>query len=149
VTSQTPERAFQQTFVALLEAHRWVTDHTYPLRTKTGWRTGSTLKGRPDILALRDGWQIVAELKAKGGTASPEQVAVLSLFALVPGVRAWLLIETAPTRMLQKWIEAPEGAPAVHGFDPMEPADARRVIALSKLRKRGNAGQPGALQLPL
>ena len=149
----TPERAFQQAFVALLEAHRYVVDHTYPLRTSGGqWRTGSTLKGKPDLLALRPPWMLAIELKAKGGTLAEVQRAVLSVFAAMPQARAWVLYETAPTRMLTTWIAEPEAAPATHGFEVMDLVEARRVIAASRLRRRrsgrGSRGEASG-QLPL
>jgi hypothetical protein len=148
----TPEKVFQQGFVALLEAHRYVVDHTYPLRTRDGWRTGSTLKGKPDLLALRPPWLLAIELKAEGGTLAEVQRAVLSVFAGLPMARAWVLRETAPTRMLQTWIAEPEAAPAVHGFEVMDLVEARQVIALSRLRRRpsrrGSRGEASG-QLPL
>lgn len=149
---QTPERAFQQGFVALLEAHRYVVDHTYPLRTKDGWRTGSTLKGKPDLLALRPPWMLAIELKAQGGRLEEVQRAVLSVFAELPMTRTWVLRETAPTRMLTTWIAEPEAAPVVHGFEVMDLREARQVIAASRLRRRpSRRGSPtaGSEQLPL
>ena len=148
----TPERAFQQVVVVLLVAHRDVVDHTYPLRTSSGWRTGSTLKGKPDLLALRPPWLLAIELKAQGGTLAEVQRAVLSVFAALPMTRAWVLKETAPTRMLTTWIADPEAAPATHGFEVMDLVEARQVIAASRLRpRRSRRGSPtgGSGQLPL
>lgn len=147
-----PERAFQQDMVALLEAHRYMVEHTYPLRTRDGWRTGSTLKGKPDLIAIAPPWLLAIELKAKDGTLAEVQRAVLSVYAALPMTRAWVLKETAPTAMLHRWVTDPEAAPAVHGFEPMDLPRARQVIAASRLRRRpsrhGSHGEVSG-QLPL
>jgi hypothetical protein len=61
-----------------------------------GWRVYHTLrskgsdKGFPDLVMLRDGRQVVAELKVGSNRATAAQLAWLQDFAEVPGVEAHL-----------------------------------------------------------
>jgi hypothetical protein len=48
----------------------WRAIHTYPLRTKHGWKTGVSgpgCSGFPDVLAVKDGRLVAAELKSAKG----------------------------------------------------------------------------------
>lgn len=152
---QTPERAWQQTVVELAETLRYVTNHTYPLRTSSGWRTGTTLVGQPDLVALRPPWCLAIELKAGAEKPTPEQVCVLSLYAALPAGRAWVLSDRAPMAMVHRWLVDPEAAPVHHGFEPISPEEARvelgRLKAARLLRKRSRRGSTTAVpgQLPL
>ena len=152
MTLDQPERAFQATFTQALDVRGWVWDHTYPLRTRDGWRTGSTLKGKPDLMAIRPPWELAIELKADNGTLAEEQRAVLSLYAQLPHARAWVIRPAMPWTMVDGWLADPEGAPRVHGFVPMSRREAKRVIDLSRLRpRRSRRGSRTASsgQLPL
>ena len=148
----TPEAAFQGLVTDALDLLGYVWDHTYPLRTRDGWRTGSTLKGKPDLIALRPPIELAIELKAEGGVLAPEQRAVLSLYAQLPHARAWVLRSNMPWPMITGWLQAPQDAPRVHGFEPMNRAEAKRVIDLSRLRRprsrRGSTGGQLGLLLP-
>ena len=70
-----PEREFQEEVVRVAETLGWVVYHTYDSR-----RSGA---GFPDILAVRNGCLIVAELKSEKGKVSPEQLAWLDKLANV------------------------------------------------------------------
>lgn len=149
-----PEREFQNTLVSLLELFGYVVEHTYPLLTKQGfWRTGSTLKGKPDLIALRPPRLLAIEVKGPTGRLEPAQRAVLSLYAEIPSARAWVVSPTAPAWAdVQSWIRRPKDAPRAFGFDPMTAVEARAL--LDKLRRqpkppsrRGSRG--GAPSLPL
>lgn len=148
----TPEAAFQGTVTDALTALGWVWDHTYPLRTRDGWRTGSTLKGKPDLIALKPPIELAIELKAEDGVLAEEQRAVLSMYAQLPHARAWVLRSTMPWAMITSWLQDPQAAPRVHGFAPMTRVEAKRVIDLSRLRRprsrRGSTGGQLGLQLP-
>jgi hypothetical protein len=79
---------------AVLEAAKalgWRTAHFRAARTAHGWRTPvqGDGKGFPDLVLLRDDRLVVAELKAKGGQARPEQEDWLLAFEHA-GVEAYL-----------------------------------------------------------
>lgn len=131
------EKDWQRTLVELLEMFGYTVEHTYPLLTKQGfWRTGSTLKGKPDLIAVRPPRLLAIECKVDRRKPRPEQVAVLSLYSRVPCARAWVLNDSADMAELQRWIRRPASAPAVFGFEPIESdAECRRVIRAASRRK--------------
>lgn len=133
--ARTPEKEWQATLVAALEAFGYVVEHTYPLRTQHGWRTGSTLKGKPDLIAVRPPRLLAIECKNEAYKPTPEQVAVLSLYALVPCARSWILRPNDPSWAdVQAWLHRPGRAPATYGFEPMSQLDAFRVVASTRQR---------------
>lgn len=133
--ARTPEKEWQATLVAALEAFGYVVEHTYPLRTQHGWRTGSTLKGKPDLIAVRPPRLLAIECKNEAYKPTPEQVAVLSLYALVPCARSWILRPNDPSWAdVQAWLHRPKLAPAAYGFEPMSQLDALRVVASTRQR---------------
>ena len=90
---------------------------------------------------------LAIELKADRGVLEEPQRAVLSLHALVPCHRAWVIRPDAPRwDDFVAWITKPKDAPQVFGFEPMDARLARRVIAGARRRKRPARGQK---QLPL
>lgn len=135
-SSGPSERDWQATLVGVLELFGYVVEHTYPLRTEHGWRTGSTLKGKPDLIAVRPPRILAIECKIRREKPTDEQVAVLSLYSHVPCGRAWILRPSDPWDDIQAWIRTPARAPAVYGFDPLSPLDARKVLDAS--RRRGS-----------
>lgn len=150
----SPEKDYQNTLVGLLEMFGYVTEHSYPLLTKQGfWRTGSTLKGKPDLIALRAPRLLAIEVKVPPNRIEPEQRCVLSLYAAIPCARAWLVTPTDPPWAdLQAWVRHPKDAPVAHGFDVMDPLEARAELKrlakernVSKRSKRGSRGAPRSL----
>lgn len=131
----SPEKEFQQRLVALLHAHGYVVEHTYKLRCEDGsWRTGNTLKGKPDLTAWRPPRVLAIELKASGGRVRPEQQACLSWFAGIPNARALVLSPDDDWEQITDWVRVPKDAPRVYGFDRMDPLDAYRVLATASQR---------------
>lgn len=77
------ERGFQDAVIEHARARRWFCAHFRPGRTKSGgWRTPVQAdgKGFPDLLMIRHGRIVVAELKSETGRVSPEQSYWLALF---------------------------------------------------------------------
>lgn len=102
--------------------HGWRWDHAkravVPQKGTQGrWMTPTT-KGRPDILALRDGFQLVAELKIVGQYPKPAQREWLEDFHLVPGVLVWVSRPSDDWPQLEGWLRHPENAPTVFGWEP-------------------------------
>ncbi len=128
------ERDWQATLVATLEVFGYVVEHTYPLRTQHGWRTGSTLVGKPDLVALRPPRLLAIECKTAKGRLTREQIAVLSLYSMVPCARAWVLRPTDPWPDIQEWLRRPKFAPDVYGFEPLTQLEAFRVVASTSQR---------------
>lgn len=129
------EKEWQATLVAALEVFGYVVAHTYPLLTKQGfWRTGCTLKGQPDLIALRPPRLLAIEVKADRGRLEGAQRAVLSLYAEVPNARAWVLRPRDPWPDIQAWMRDPKSAPRVYGFDPVDRLIAYRELATARQR---------------
>lgn len=63
--------------LAMAEVCGWRSFHVRPARTQSGWRTAVQGDGRgfPDLVLLRPGRQVVAELKSKTGKVTDEQQA--------------------------------------------------------------------------
>jgi hypothetical protein len=135
--NRTPEREFQRTLVQVLEAFGWEVNHTYPLMTKHGWRTGTTAVGWPDLTALREPRILAIEVKGDHTPVEPAQLAWLSLFATVPCARAWVLRPAVPAwPLVQAWIRRPKTAPRSFGFDPMPAPEARALLAKVRADKK-------------
>jgi Holliday junction resolvase len=112
----TPERDYQRTIVELLDALGWASCHTYPLRTEHGWRTGTTAKGWPDLVALRGEYVVAIEVKSDTGRVQPEQLTWLQLFAELGSGRAWIVSPRLDFGLLGSWLQYPERAPRRWGF---------------------------------
>ena len=131
-----PEKAFQTELVAAMHARQWMVEHTYKLRCDDGsWRTGSTLKGKPDLMAWRGKRTLAVEVKSNTGTLRPEQLACLSIMAQGPTYRVWVLRPSDDLDEIRGWLDRPWDAPPVYGFDPLDPLDAFRVVATASQRK--------------
>lgn len=76
------EEELQANVEALARLLGWRTLHIRPARTKHGWVTpvSGDGEGFPDLLALRDERQVVAELKTETGRLSRKQRAWLEAF---------------------------------------------------------------------
>lgn len=111
-----PERQFQAMIVELMEATGWASCHTYPLQTKHGWRTGTTAKGWPDLVALRGEHLVAIEVKSDTGRPKPEQIEWLARFASLGCGMAWLVTPSLDTQLLASWLQYPHRAPPRYGF---------------------------------
>lgn len=133
--TQVSERDWQNTLVQALETFGYVVEHTYPLMTKHGvYRTGSTLKGKPDLIAIRPPRLLAIECKNDRYKPTREQIAVLSLYAQVPCARAWVLRPRDDWDTIVSWLRRPKAAPTVYGFELMPQLDAFRVVASTRQR---------------
>lgn len=84
------EAGFTRAVVDLARLYGWLVNHQIPLRTKRGWATGTQGDiGFPDIIAVRTGRLVVAELKVKTAVR-PEQAAWLDRFRAVPGAEVFV-----------------------------------------------------------
>ena len=125
----TPEAEWQNTLVDLLQTFGYIVEHTYRLRTRDGWRTGSTLRGKPDLMAIRIPRVLAIECKRDGEYPTRAQKAVLTLYSHVPCARAWVLRPRDDFDMITAWVRRPATAPAHYGFEPLDPDDAARILA--------------------
>ena len=101
------EAQFQRMVLELAKLWGWRTSHFRPGLTKSGrWRTAVAGDGVgvPDLILLRRGELIVAELKVGRNKPTPEQEGWLADWRLVPGAkvfvwypRDWALIEEVLT----------------------------------------------------
>lgn len=72
--NQIPERVFTAQIIQLAKAFGWRVNHQRPAMTKQGWRTAiSGDAGFPDLVMLRSGRAIMAELKSAKGKLTMEQ----------------------------------------------------------------------------
>jgi hypothetical protein len=84
------EAGFTTAVIALARLHGWVVNHQLPLRTARGWATGTQGDvGFPDVIAVKGGRLIIAELKVKTAVR-PEQDIWLNRFAAVPGAEVYV-----------------------------------------------------------
>lgn len=69
------EDGFTAAVLQLAKLRGWRSAHFRPARTATGWRTAvaGDGKGFPDLVLIRNGVLVVAELKTDRGQTSPEQ----------------------------------------------------------------------------
>lgn len=76
------EKDFTATVIQMAQLRGWRVAHFRPSRTAHGWRTAvqGDGKGFPDLVMLRSGAFIVAELKMPKGKTTPEQDEWLKAF---------------------------------------------------------------------
>lgn len=68
------EAEFQNLVVEYAQIRGWLVMHTRPARTEKGWRTAiQGVPGFPDLVLVRAGRMVVAELKSEKGQLSPAQ----------------------------------------------------------------------------
>lgn len=132
----SPEKRFQRKIVETLEAYGYETNHTFPLMTEHGWRTGTTAKGWPDLTALRIPRILAIEVKDDGKYPPPEQRAWLTLFSEIPSCRAWCLRPSDDWDLIVEWIRRPANSPRVYGFRPTDLDEIPRVLARHRTRAR-------------
>lgn len=105
----------EQAIADLLTITRWRWTHTFPLRTKNGWRTPTTSPGWPDFLAVRADWMVAIEAKEGTGRTTEDQRVWLTALSAVPHVRAWV-IRPDDLQTLAGWLARPRDAPDRYGF---------------------------------
>lgn len=118
------EKEFQTTLVRTLEVLGWHVNHVFPLRTKHGWRTGTTAEGWPDLFAVRGPWAIAIEVKSDKGRLRAEQRVWLQRLALIPSIRSWVIRPRDDYSQLVSWLRDPEHAPRVFGWQPTTQEDS-------------------------
>ena len=85
------ERDWQTRVVDCARLFGWRYCHQRPARTKRGWVTPySGAGGFPDLVLLRGGRLILAELKSDRGVATADQQEWLAGFGEVPGVESYV-----------------------------------------------------------
>jgi hypothetical protein len=149
-----PEREFQKTLVSVLEVFGYEVNHTFPLRTQHGWRTGTTAVGWPDLLAIRVPRMLAIEVKGAHTPLEEAQRAWLSMLSEIPCVRAWVIRPTDPDWAdVQAWIRYPKDAPRTYGFEPLdEPRKTLAAVKADRAQRRASRREPppfGTPTLPL
>jgi hypothetical protein len=72
------EADFQAAVIDVAKRYQWHVSHTSPAQVRAGrWATPATA-GVPDLLLVRGGCVILAELKAEKGRVSPTQASWLA-----------------------------------------------------------------------
>ena len=76
------EAQFQDAVIEAMRFHGWICAHFRPARTERGWRTPVQADGEgfPDLIALRDGRQLVVEFKREGKQPTLAQEKWLAAF---------------------------------------------------------------------
>lgn len=126
------EADWQRTVSEGLEHFGYMVNHVRPMQTKQGqWKTGTSLKGWPDLTGIgtgaRAGFVLYIECKGIRTPTTPEQFIVLDALAEGETNRAWLLrpMDGEGMTELVKWIARPETSPRRFGFAPEEVGRAR------------------------
>jgi hypothetical protein len=91
-----PERALQGQIEALARMAGWAVWHDRATNLpRACWHCGRpprvrrNVRGFPDLVLVKPGRLVVAELKSEAGRLSPDQRAWLALFRAVPGVEVY------------------------------------------------------------
>lgn len=121
--TQVSEKLWQRTLVEGFETFGYLVNHVYPLATKTGYRTSTTLKGWPDLTAIgtgsRAGYLVFVECKGPKTPIDADQLVVLDALARSEDARCWLLRPASHEGMREivEWMRDPASAPVRYGFD--------------------------------
>lgn len=86
------EKDFLIQVTQLAEIRGWAWLHLRPGMTRDSWRTpisGPLGKGWPDLLLIRNGEIMWLELKAEGGSVSPDQEQVIATLSEVGLARVY------------------------------------------------------------
>lgn len=72
--------------IALATTLHWLIHHCRPAHTDRGWRTPiQGTAGFPDLVMVRSGWQLVAELKAQRGRLTAGQTGWQTAYQALAG----------------------------------------------------------------
>jgi hypothetical protein len=85
------EAELQTSIIETARLRRWLVCHQRPARTNQGWRTAITGDpGCPDLVMVKGGRLIFAELKSERGKLTVEQVAWLDRLGSVDGIEVYV-----------------------------------------------------------
>jgi hypothetical protein len=98
------EQQLQQAVIECARTLGWLVAHFRTAKTERGWRTPveGDGKGFPDLVCVRGGRVIFAELKSSTGRLSDEQTIWISELRLSPAVETYVW---EPSRWLDGTIE--------------------------------------------
>lgn len=116
VTSPEPvrERDFQDAVIQLAKLNNWMVHHQRPARTKDGsWRTAvQGDAGWPDLILVRDGRMIIAELKSEKGKLTPGQEdwlrAIDDVKLASGGAVQWAIWRPSHWPEIERWLKGEE-----------------------------------------
>jgi hypothetical protein len=143
---------WQRNIEKALDAAGWTWTHTK--RAKVPQRRGTDqpeaarwltpmAKGFPDLLALRDGHLLVIEVKTEGEYPDRDQRKWLELFHQMEGALVWVCRPSDDWADLVRWLQRPESAPAVHGWEPAADKAARQAASAARRERRSRPGSDG------
>src|SRR5688572_30665662 len=92
IGSLISERDWQRQVTDAAELFGWTWAHFRPAMTSKGWRTpvsGPMGAGFPDLIMVRGGELILAELKSQDGQLTPDQRDVLEILGRAVPVYTW------------------------------------------------------------
>lgn len=122
MTDRVLEHDYERTVESALLVRRWRFVHHVTARLPGGRYvtaySSDSSPGFPDIVAMRRGWQIAAELKQAGRYPTQDQRIWLTLFAAMPRTLAWVLRPSDPWDQVAHWLDHPEDAPVTYGWKP-------------------------------
>lgn len=110
------EREYQSSFQRLLTREGWLWVYVRRMRTPDGrWMTGTSDPGWLDILALRRGFVLAAEMKSATGKVRPDQLKWLKGW-YESDAFAWVLNPKDDRQQIANWVTYPESAPKRYGW---------------------------------
>lgn len=110
------ERQWQTTLTEALERLGYLVNHVFPMKTKRGYRTGTTVKGWPDLEASGKGHILYIEVKGPKTVITAEQVDVLLHLSKAECARCWILRPKDDWQMISNWIARPADSPKTYGI---------------------------------
>jgi VRR-NUC domain len=110
------EKAFQKAIENALDREGWWWMHVRAMRTPDGrWLTGTSKPGFPDLFAVRPGFILGLEVKARNGHLKPDQRECLTEL-YEGGALAWVCRPNHDWEELARWIHDPATAPRKSGW---------------------------------
>ena len=122
-TLHPSEADWQRTICEALTLYGWHWNHVRRSVARRGtdgkpdqWMTTTSAKGWPDLMALRDSWLLVIEVKGEKTPFGREQIDWLRRFSQLPSSRVWVLRPHDPWEGICFWLQYPDKAPARYGW---------------------------------